>query len=99
MSEDDTPFSRFSDGARKGGEPEARGTVQTSTAKRRGRSALSLAASGAGGAGLSPQKVLRTFWDAPKSCPAKADAGPRLFARWDPLLRIPRPRKEKAREK
>jgi len=30
---------------------------------------------GAGGAGLYPQKVLRTFWGPPKSGPAGAGAG------------------------
>jgi hypothetical protein len=33
------------------------------------------AVSGAGGTGLGPQKVLRTFWGAPKSCRAGAGGG------------------------
>ena len=48
------------------------GTPRTSQGR---RSILPRAASGAGGAGLLPQKVLRTFWGPQRDGPAGAGAG------------------------
>jgi len=55
------------------------------------------AASGRGGGRLVPQKVLRTSWGPQERGRPGAVAGPRVFARRDPLLRITPLRKGEGR--